>query len=159
MIVSVQISNELKEIILDEKTIKIIASLSPEGEVHSAVKQSLSFDEQGQLIYLEFFEKSQTNINMVNSIWFDKNISITAVTKDGRSFLIKGKPVRTRVFGHEYEKYYKLAEEKSEDNDLVAIYYIQPQEVYEQSFSVQKIQHREKYPLYVHLDKYAKEKE
>ncbi len=156
---SLEISKELKDIISKEDTIKVIASISPQGEVHSAVKQSVTVDENGQLIYLEFFEKSQTNINMVNSIWFDKNISVTIISADNRSFVIKGKTIRSRVFGKEFEKYYRIYEEREKDNDLVAVYYIEPLEIYEQTFAVQKAQHKEKYPLYVHLDKYAEETE
>ena len=152
---AVEISQKLAEVLRNDSTLKVIATLSPQGEVHSAVKQSLTVDENGQIIYLEFFEKSQTNINLVNSIWFDKKISITAVTADRRSFLIKGKPVRTRVFEKEFEKYYKQSEEGNRDNDLVAVYYIEPEEIYEQTYQVQQKIHKEKYPLYVHLDKYA----
>jgi hypothetical protein len=152
---SVELILDLKNIISDENSLKVIATLSPEGVVHAAVKQSVSVDENGQLIYLEFFEKSQTNINMVNSIWYDKDIAITVVSPDKRSFVIKGKPVRTRVFGKEYEKYYVLAEQQNKENDLVAVYYIEPYEIYEQTFAVQQKLHREKYPLYAHLDKYA----
>lgn len=38
---------------------------------------------------------------------------------------------------------------------IVAVYYIQPLEYYEQIYSVQQAQHKQKFPLYVHLDKYA----
>lgn len=150
-----EIKQRLKEILSYASTVKVIATISHDGEVHSAVKQSLFADENGNIVYLEFFEKSQTNINLVNSIWFDKNVSITAVTPDGESWFIKGKTVRTRVSGKEYEKYYKLAEEGDKENDLVAVYYIEPLEIYEQTFKVQREEHKKKYPLYAHLDKYA----
>ncbi len=151
----VKINAELQKILSDEGTIKLLSTLTPEGEVHATVKQSIFADADGNIVYLEFFEKSQTNINMVNSIWFDKNISITAVTADKKSWFIKGKPIRTRVFGKEYEAFYRKAEERNPDNDLVAVYYIQPLEIYEQTYQVQQAQHKEKFPLYVHLDKYA----
>lgn len=38
---------------------------------------------------------------------------------------------------------------------IVAVYYIQPLEYYEQTYSVRQAQHKQKFPLYVHLDKYA----
>ncbi len=152
---SIKISAELQKVLADEKTIKVLSTLPPEGEVHAAVKQSLFVDETGNLVYLEFFEKSQTNIDLVNSIWFDKNVSIMAVTADQKSWFILGKPVRTRVFGKEYEYFYRKAEASNPNNDLVAVYYIQPLEYYEQTYSVQQAQHKQKFPLYVHLDKYA----
>lgn len=149
------INDQLKNIINDTDTIKVISTLTPAGEVHAAVKQSLRIDDQGRLLYLEFFEKSQTNIDLVNSIWYDKSLVITLITGDGKSFLIHGKPVRTRVFGKEYEKYYSEAESADPENDLVAVYYIEPEEIKEQTFEVSRKLHKEKYPLYVHLDKYA----
>lgn len=152
---SVKISEELKNILSEESTIKVLSTLTPQGEVHSAVKQSLFADESGNLIYLEYFEKSQTNVDLVNSIWFDKDVSITAVTADRRSFFIKGKPYKTKLFGKEFEKYYAEAEAADPDNDLVAVYLIKPLEVYEQTFTVQRAEHKEKYPLYVHLDKFS----
>ena len=152
---SVTISEELRQILSEDSTLKVLATLTPQGEVHSAVKQSVFADDEGNIVYLEFFEKSQTNIDMVNSIWFEKTVSITAVAKDGTGFFIKGKPVRTRIFGKEYEKFYIEAEKKNPENDLVAVYYIQPLEIYEQSFEVKQAEHKERHPLYVHLDKYA----
>ena len=149
------IDDQLKDIINDKDTIKVLSTLTPEGKVHAAVKQSLRVDEQGRLLYLEFFEKSQTNIDLVNSIWYDKSLVITLVTKERKSFLIKGKPVLTRVAGREYEKYYVEAEAADPENDLVAIYYIEPEEINEQTFEVSRRIHKEKYPLYVHLDKFA----
>ena len=150
-----EISEELKAILSDGSTIKVLASLKPDGNVHSAVKESIFADDNGGIVYLEYFEKSQTNINLVNSIWFDREISITAVTSDKRSFFIKGRPYRTRVFGKEYEKFYREAEANDSENDLAAVYYIEPTEIYEQTFSVQRSEHKAKYPLYVHLDKFA----
>ncbi|MBQ8296945.1 MAG: hypothetical protein IJX77_04100 [Ruminococcus sp.] len=152
---SVKINGTLRNILSDKSTIKLLATLTPEGEVHSAVKQSIFADEDGNIVYLEFFEKSQTNIDLVNSIWFDKTVSITAVTPERKSWYIKGKPVRTRVFGKEYEAFYRQAEENNPNNDLVAVYYIEPLEIYEQTYDVQQAKHKEKFPLYAHLDKYA----
>lgn len=152
---AIEISEELKNILSDGGTVKVLASLTPDGAVHSAVKESIFADDNGNIVYLEYFEKSQTNIDLVNSIWFDKEISITAVTSDKRAFFIKGKPVRTRVFGREFEKYYREAGANDPENDLVAVYYIEPTQIYEQTFAVQRAEHKAKYPLYVHLDKFA----
>ena len=152
---SVKISEELKNSLSDDSTIKVLATLTPQGEVHSAVKQSLFADENGNIVYLEFFEKSQTNVDLVNSIWFDNTVSITAITEDRRSFFIKGRPYKTKVSGKEFEKYYAEADAADPENDLVAVYFIEPLEVYEQTFSVQRREHKEKYPLYVHLDKFS----
>lgn len=152
---AVEITQELKDILSDDGTIKVLASLTPQGEVHSAVKQSIFADDNGNIVYLEFFEKSQTNIDLVNSIWFDKTVSITAVTPEKRSFYIKGRPYKTKVFDKVFEEFYRKADEADKENDLNAVYYIEPLEIYEQTFTVQRAAHKAKYPLYAHLDKYS----
>lgn len=153
---SAEISDELKQIILDRNTVKTIASISNEGVVHVAVKESLFADDKGNIVYLEFFEKSQTNKNLVYSIWFDKTVAINVLAKDKRSFIIKGRPYKSLVHGNEYEKYYRAADEADPENDLTAVYYIEPTEIYEQTFALRRFEERERHPLYAHLDKLVK---
>jgi hypothetical protein len=153
---SAVINDELKQIIADSDTVKTLASLGKDGSVHIAVKESLFVDENGQVVYLEFFEKSQTNKNLVYAIWFEKSVAINILSKDKRSFIIKGKPYKSLVHGSEYERYYREADAADSENDLVAVYYIDPTEVYEQTFAVRRAEEKAKHPLYVHLDKLAK---
>lgn len=56
------------------------------------MKDSLKVLDDGTLAFYELLETSQTQKNLVYSIWFNKYVSVTVVTKDGRSYQLKGIP-------------------------------------------------------------------
>ncbi len=153
---AIKIKEELKEILADEDTIKVIASVDLEGKPHVVVKGSISLNENNQIRYLEFLENSRTNKNLLASLWFDKTLAITVLSKDRRSFQIKGRPIRTSIAGREFEEEYKKAQERHPDNDLSAIYYIDVDEIIEETYSVRRAEESKKNPLYVHLDRLTK---
>ena len=153
---AVEISQEVKDIISDKDTIKVIASVDLDGNPHVVAKGSISVNKEGKIIYLELLESSRTNKNLIGSLWFNKKVAINIISKDKRSFQIKGIPVKTLVAGHVYEEYYKQAQERNKDNDLAAVYIIEPEEVIEETYSVRKEIEEKKHPLYIHLDRLAK---
>lgn len=153
------ISEEIKEAFRDPSTIKILASISREGIPHAVAKGSLSLTEDGQIKYLELLESSTSNRNLIYSLWFEKQVAVTLITKDFRSYQIKGIPVRTLVSGSEFEENYKKAQERNPENDLAAVYFIEPEEVIVESYAVRKAQEEQKHPLYIHIDRLAKEED
>ena len=152
---SVVISEELKSGISDPESIKVLATKNRNGEVHVAAKGSISLTEDGSIRYLELLESSQTNKNLTYALWFDQKVAINIITKDRRSYQIKGIPRRALVFGREFEEYYKTVVEKDPENDLAAVYFIEPVEVREESYSVRREEQRKEHPLYLHLDRVA----
>ncbi|MFU0826063.1 MAG: hypothetical protein ACFWTJ_00695 [Lachnoclostridium sp.] len=153
---AVSISEELKKILDHKNTLKLIASIDTNGVPHVTVKTSLNVTKNGELYYLEFFENSKTNKNLIGSLWFNKVVAINIVSEDRRSFLIKGRVKRTAIAGREFEKFYKDAQAQDEKNDLSAIYYIDPEEIREETFEVRREEEAKKNPLYIHLDRLVK---
>lgn len=153
------ISEEIRQAFRDPATIKILASISREGIPHAVAKGSLSLTEDGQIKYLELLESSTTNRNLIYSLWFEKQVAVTLITKDFKSWQIKGIPVRTLVSGSEYEENYRRAQERNPQNDLAAVYFIQPEEVIEESYAVRKAEEEKKHPLYIHIDRLAREED
>lgn len=153
---SVEISQEVKDIIKDKDAIKVLASVDPSGNPHVVVKGSISVNEDGKIVYLELLESSRTNKNLVNSLWFDKKVAINVISQDNQSFQIKGKPVKILVAGHVYEEFYKQAQEEDPENDLAAVYIIEPEEITEETYSKRKETEEKKHPLYIHLDRLAR---
>ena len=47
---SITISEELRQILSEDSTLKVLATLTPQGEVHSAVKQSVFADDEGNIV-------------------------------------------------------------------------------------------------------------
>lgn len=73
---AITINNEIRELLRDKQTLKVLASVDKTGKPHVAFKGSIDVDEDGNLYYLEVLESSQTNKNLTNSIWFDKYVAI-----------------------------------------------------------------------------------
>lgn len=154
---AVEISNEIREAIADENSIKVIATIDRHGVPHVVAKGSISVNEDGQIKYFELLESSQTNKNVTYALWFDKIVAINIITKEKKSYQIKGIPRRSLVAGREYEEAYVAAQKRNKDNDLAAVYFIEPVEVIEESYPVRLKEENEKHPLYLHLDRIAKE--
>jgi hypothetical protein len=153
---SVELSEEIRNAFADPASVKVLASISREGIPHVVPKGSLSVTEDGQIEYLELLESSTTNRNLIYSLWFEKEVAITVVTKERKAYQIKGIPVKTLVSGGEYEKAYIRAQERNKENDLAAVYYIEPVEVVEESYLKRKEEEEKKHPLYIHIDRLAK---
>lgn len=153
---AVKINEELKGILAHKNTLKLLASVDPEGIPHVTVKNSINLTEDGQLYYLEFFENSKTNKNLTGSLWFNKIVAINVISGDKRSYLIKGRVTRTVIAGRVFEEFYKLSQEQDPENDLSAVYYIDACEIREETFSVRREEEARKNPLYIHLDRLIK---
>lgn len=153
---AITLSKEIVDAIKNPKSIKVIASRDRHGDVHVVAKGSLSVAENGQLFFLELLEGSQNNKNLTYSLWFNQKVAINVITPDYKSYQIKGIPVRSLVAGSEFETYYRSVVEKNPDNDLAAVYFIDPVEEKEESYLVRREEHSKRHPLYLHLDRLAK---
>ena len=154
---AVQLSDDIIELFADGETTKVLATLDADGFPHAVVKQSLQPAEDGLIIYLELLESSRTNKNLVRSLWFDQRVAIALRGKDGRSWQVKGKPVKTHITGPLFQKHYSAVREKLGDVDLAAVWVIEPEEVIEESFAVRKAEEERKHPFFTHLDRLAKQ--
>lgn len=127
----VTINDELKSLCKNPNTIKALATTSKEGEIHIAYKESIHFNEEGDIQYYELIESSQTNKNMVASIWFKKQVAINILGENGRSYLIKGFPKKAIISGKEFQKYYEIVQQENAENDLSTVWIIEPIEIVE----------------------------
>lgn len=150
------ISDELKEIINDPTSLKSVATVSREGIPHVTYKDSLHY-EDGEIVFYDYIQSSQTNKNLVNAIWFEGRVAINILNDNGKeksSFLIVGKPVRCVTAGREFENLYiSLQDKYGKDMDLSAIWYIKPEAVRNESLFVRKKEEETKYPYIMHIDR------
>jgi hypothetical protein len=149
------LSEEVKNYIFDKDSVKVLATVDKFGNPHVVAKGSLTVDENGRLLYLELLESSRTNKNMIYSLWFEKKIAINIITPQRKSVLIRGKPVKTLIAGSVFEKYYAFVQQRDAENDLAAVYYIDVEEVIDESYPVRRAEENAKHPLYIHLDRLA----
>lgn len=152
------INDELRAMIADKESLKILASVDMNGNPHVVAKGSIELSEdEKQLVYMELLEGSRTNKNLTAAIWFNNKVAVNIISGDRRSYQIKGTPVKSVIAGKVFEDYYIKAEQRNPENNLAAIYYIDIEEVINESYTVRLKEEREKHPLYIHLDKLTRE--
>jgi hypothetical protein len=153
---AVQLEPKVRELLDDKDTVKVLATTDKNGIPHAVVKQTLHVDEGGRLAYLELLESSRTNRNLVSSIWFNRKVSVVLQGKDGLSFEIIGRPVKTLITGPVFQRHYIAVRENLGDVDLAAVWIIEPEEVNNQTFAARKAQEDARHPIFTHLDRLAK---
>lgn len=154
---SISLSDEIKQAIQDKDTIKVLATTDRNGVPHVVFKGSLHIDENGDIVFYEILESSQTNRNMVAGIWFHQTVAVNILTKEKKSYQIKGSIKKAVTAGRKFEKVYQSIREKLGDVDLSTIWTIEPKEWKEETFQTRVEEDEAVYPLLKHLDRVAKE--
>lgn len=155
---AVTLSKEVLEAIRDKESSKILITVDKDGVPHGSKKGSIHVNEKGQIEFYELIETSQTQKNLVYSIWFNKKVAISISTKDRKNYLIKGTPYKDIISGREFQKAYVALQEKlGEDTDLSSIWIINVEEVKEQTYSVRREQETAANPIVYHMDRIVKD--
>lgn len=149
------IDNALREDINNPTSLKSVTAVLKSGVPHTVYKGSLHVNEDGDIVFNDILESSRINEALVNSIWFDKYITVNVLTEDKRSYEIIAKAKESITQGKEFEEVYKKLK-KDRDFDLNAIWVIEPVEVRNESFDYRKKKQEEDYPFLKHLDRAVK---
>lgn len=149
------LSQEIKDAIKDADTLKAVGTVDKNGVPHIAYKGSLHLNDQDQIVFYDLLENSKINENLVYAIWFQKKVVVHIITKDKKSYEIIGHPYQSVTAGREFEEVYKQIIEKDPENDLNAIWTIEPESAREESYHVRRKEAREQYPFLQHVDKFV----
>lgn len=150
---SLQIPEEIKEVIDDKETIAVVSAVGKGGVPFSEVSKKLIVREDGRLAYYELLESSQLQKNLVYSIWFDKEIIISLIGKDEKNYSVTGKLYQALIAGHEFEEEYKkVQEEFGERTDLSTVWLIDVISVTEDTYEVAKTREEQEHPYLMHMD-------
>lgn len=152
---AIDLGKEVVEALNDRDSVKVIATVNGQGVPHVVFKENL-FYKHGRLILLELIETSQTNSNLVHSIWFNRTVAVNVKDKYGRSWQIKGLPVKTHISGRLYEAYYEKTSQPNPEIDLGAVWEIEPVEVKSNEIAAVLTEEKKKHPYLFHLDKIVK---
>jgi hypothetical protein len=149
-----KLPKEAADIIRDPESIKVLTTVDEEGNPHVAFKDGLTVLDDGNLAFGEEFEGSQTNVNLVRSIWFNKNVELTVRDRSGTTFQIVGKPYRYAHAGSLFKKFYLAEREKrGADSELAGVWVIIPEQVRNETYDVRKKEEDEKHPFFRHFDR------
>ncbi|MBC7963109.1 MAG: pyridoxamine 5'-phosphate oxidase family protein, partial [Steroidobacteraceae bacterium] len=102
-----KLNKEIIALFNSDDSTKVLATVNEQGYPHAATKPYIRVADDGNLLYLELVESSRTQKNLVRSIWFDQKVSISVSGKNGQSWQIKGKPVKTLITGPVFLHHYQ----------------------------------------------------
>lgn len=149
-----RLPQEARNIIKNSETIKILTTVDEDGNPHAAFREDLTVLDDGNLAFGEPFEGSQTNVNLVRSLWFDKKVELTLRDRSGTTFQIIGKPYRYAHSGPLFKKFYMAEREKrGADSELAGVWIIRPEEVRNETYEVRKKEEDERHPFFRHFDR------
>ncbi len=150
---SIQITEEIEKVINDKDTIAVISAIGKNGNPFSEVGKKLTVWKDKRIAFYEFLESSQLQKNLVYSIWFGKEISISLIGKDGKNYSVIGKPYQALIAGHEFEaEYIRTQEEFGEKTDLSTVWLIDVISVTDNTYEVAKKREEEEHPYLMHMD-------
>ena len=151
----IKLSTELVSAIKNKKTAKALATSNEDGSPILIFSPDLHIDENGDLVHLELLESSATNKNLVRGIWFDKKVSVSVRTPEGREWSITGAPIKMHVSGPLFQKYYVETSLHYGEADLAAAWVIRPESENEETYSVKLREQDIEHPFFRHLDRLA----
>jgi hypothetical protein len=151
-----KLNKEIIALLGSDDSTKVLATVNELGYPHAAVKPYILADDDGNLLYLELVESSLTQKNLVRSIWFDQKVSISVSGKNGQSWQIKGKPVKTLITGPVFLHHYQDVCQRLGDVGLSAVWVIEPEEVINENILVRHTEEEQAHPVFRHLDRLAK---
>lgn len=152
----VKLAKEIIDLLAEEGSSAVLATIDEHGFPHAVGGLTLRADEQGNLLYLEHFESSQTNRNLTRSIWFNGKVAIALSNRAGTSIQIKGKPVRVHITGPLFLKYYNQVRHEQGDVNLAAVWEIEPDEIIDERQAVRQALEQRERPFFTHLDRIAR---
>lgn len=137
-------------------TTKVLATVDAAGVPHAVVKHSLHLGDDGNIHYLELIESSSTNRNLVRSIWFDRQVAISLIGRDGRTVQIKGRPVKIHITGPLFLEHYSRLRASDENADLAGVWVIEPDSAIDQDLATRRAAEAARHPHFIHLDRLAR---
>ncbi len=153
---AIPLERDVINLINSPTTLKALGTVTKDGVPHLVIKDSFWVNDEGQLLYLEFLESSQTNQNMIASLWFDRQVSVLLLGADRTSYQIKGRPIKVLVAGPVFREQYERIRRQPGDRDLAGVWIIEPEAIIDQALAVRRKTEENSHPYFMHLDRIAK---
>lgn len=144
---------EWAAILADPGTLKILGTIDRDGRPRLAAKKLIRPGDDGLLEIWELIETSKTNANLLAAFWFGGSAAVLALTPDGRSFLIRCRPIRAIICGQEFRTRYEEARREYPGTDLAAAWLMAVDEFEEGTLERRREIEEEAHPLMIHLDR------
>ena len=149
-----KLNEELKSLIENKNSIKVVSTQDKEGVINSAPKGSLQISADDELTYVEILESSKSYSNVVYSIWFDKKVSVLVVGENKETYLIHGHVKKILTCGREYEEYYRKYQE-ARGFDIAAAVKLTVEDVQDLNLAKGIEKQKKEHPFFSHYDSLA----
>ncbi len=144
---------KIEKLIGEKETIAVISAVGKNGNPISQVGRKLAIWEKGRIAYYEFLESSQMQKNLVYSIWFDREVVINLIGKNGENYRVTGKPYQALIAGHQFEEaYINVQKEFGTDTDLSTVWLFDVTAVEDDTYEVAKAREEKEHPYLMHMD-------
>lgn len=128
---------ELKGLLEDPESVKVLTTTDKDGVPHTVFKASLTALDEDFLAYVELFESSQSQKNMLQSLWFRKPVAI-ALCKGGLAYQIKGEPYRLVIEGPLRDRFFQQVWKRIPEVNPCGVWLIRPKEIIDESYQTQQ---------------------
>ena len=131
-----KLSEEIINCIQDPHKIKTLTTVDKDGMPHTVPIGSMTVLDDGNIAFMELLDSSKTQKNMLNCLWFNKEVSILLVDdwENGKAFQIKANPYKFLILGPIWEKFLEQVWQKIPDADPSGVWLITPKEIRNQDY-------------------------
>jgi hypothetical protein len=134
-----KLPEEIIDVLKDPATIKFLVTNDENNVPHIVYKQSLTALDADFIAYMEFLETSNTQKNMLRSLWGKKIISIGIFNpKTNLSYQIKGEPYKFLEDGPIWDQFLEKVWREMPDVDPAGVWIIKPKEVINHNFTLRR---------------------
>lgn len=153
-----KLSKELKEAMENKVQYKTIVTIGKEGKLQAQKVHTLYVTETETLLYPEYLESSQTNKNLIYSLWFNQEVVFLIEDAEASTYEVRGIPRNAIIEGAYFEEEYRKVQAVFDGRfDLSTIWEIEIISVKDITLEKCARKEQEAYPMIQHLDRIAKE--
>ncbi|HLA26908.1 MAG TPA: hypothetical protein VJZ49_03320 [Syntrophales bacterium] len=128
---------ELRGLLEDPESVKVLTTTDKDGVPNTVFKASLTALDDDFLAYVELFESSRSQKNMLQSLWFKKPVAM-AVCKGGLAYQIKGEPYRFVIEGPLRDSFFQQVWKRIPEVNPSGVWLIRPKEIIDESYKTQQ---------------------
>ncbi len=128
-----ELPEELLGLLGDTGSSKVVGTIDDEGIPHVVAKGSLTTLDNKTIVFVEGFEGSLTNENLIRSTRLHKKVAIN-VTKGLISYQVKGSPQKYLKSDPVFQQMLqKIRERRGPDAEIAGVWAVTPEEVRNES--------------------------
>ncbi len=146
--------DEVLELLRDPASVKLLATVDPDGTPHLAIRPSLTVLENGELAFAEELDSSELSQDLVHAIWRDRRVTV-GVSLGATVWQIRARLWRCVITGPLLKRFLLLARaERGPDADISTVWVLRADDVRDDSPAVRRLEDASRRPnAGSHLDR------